>query len=244
MARQSEATAKLPPAAASASPAQTEEVRTGPRSRKGQQTRARLLDAAKVVFERDGFLDARIADIAETAQLAIGSFYHYFDSKEQIFREIAQLQEARLTAPDAAHEELPESDSPWERIRRANRRYLQRYRDEAALMGVIEQVSRYDEHVNSARFATMKHFVERAEPAIRRLQEQGLVDSRLDARFASDALGAMVARFAELWLVQGYREYDFEQAVDQLTILWSNALGMGQEPEAPGRSKRPARKRA
>src|SRR5690348_13362486 len=106
MARQSEATAKPPPAASPASPAPADEVRTGPRSRKGQQTRARLLDAAKVVFERDGFLDARIADIAETAQLAIGSFYHYFDSKEQIFREIAQLQEARLTAPDPAHEEL------------------------------------------------------------------------------------------------------------------------------------------
>ena len=239
MARQSQAPAKLPSAEQRAVSASTDEVRTGPRSRKGMQTRARLLDAAKVVFERDGFLDARIADIAETAQLAIGSFYHYFDSKEQIFREIAQLQEARLTAPDVVAEELPEPDSPWERIRRANRRYLERYRDEAALMGVIEQVSRYDEHVNSARFATMKHFVERAEPAIRRLQEQGLVDTRLDPRFASDALGAMVARFAELWLVQGYREYDFDQAVDQLTLLWSNALGMAAEPASTA-TKRPA----
>jgi AcrR family transcriptional regulator len=191
-----------------------------------------------VVFERDGFLDARIADIAETAQLAIGSFYHYFDSKEQIFREIAGLQEARLTAPEPSADQRIEDGSPWGRIRQANRRYLERYRDEAALMGVIEQVSRYDEHVNAARFATMKHFVERAEPAIRRLQEQGLADSRLDPRFASDALGAMVARFAELWLVQGYREYDFEQAVDQLTLLWGNALGMGRPPERP-QAKRP-----
>ena len=219
----------------------TDEVRAGPRSRKGMQTRARLLDAAKVVFERDGFLDARIADIAETAQLAIGSFYHYFDSKEQIFREIAGLQEARLTAPDTTSDHLPDTDSPWERIRRANRRYLERYRDEAALMGVIEQVSRYDEHVNAARFATMKHFVERAEPTIRRLQEQGLADPRLDPTFTSDALGAMVARFAELWLVQGYRQYDFEQAVDQLTLLWSNALGMGQE-SARAPAKRPTKR--
>jgi AcrR family transcriptional regulator len=238
MARQSQATAKLP-----ADPADppAEEIRTGPRSRKGMQTRARLLDAAKLVFERDGFLDARIADIAEAAQLAIGSFYHYFDSKEQIFREIAQLQEARLTAPDAPATEHRAIDSPWERIREANRRYLERYRDEAALMGVIEQVSRYDEHVNSARFATMKHFVERAEPAIRRLQEQGLADPRLDPQFAADALGAMVARFAELWLVQGFREYDFEQAVDHLTMLWSNALGMGQEPATPP-AKRPTKR--
>jgi AcrR family transcriptional regulator len=240
MARQSQATAKLPSEQPPA-PAPADETRTGPRSRKGMQTRARLLDAAKIVFERDGFLDARIADIAEAAKLAIGSFYHYFDSKEQIFREIAQLQEARLTAPDPSAAEHSDADSPWERIRQANRRYLMRYRDEAALMGVIEQVSRYDEHVNTARFATMKHFVERAERVIHGLQEQGLADPRLDPPFAADALGAMVARFAELWLVQGYRDYDFEHAVDQLTILWSNALGMGPEP-SPSTAKRPEKR--
>jgi hypothetical protein len=36
----------------------------------------------------------------------------------------------------------------------------------------------------------------------------------------------MVARFAEMWLVQGYREYDFDAAVEQLTRLWANALGL------------------
>ena len=55
--------------------------RMGPRSRKGAKTRARLLAAAKETFEEDGFLDARISDIAERAGLSHGSFYHYFDSK-------------------------------------------------------------------------------------------------------------------------------------------------------------------
>jgi AcrR family transcriptional regulator len=200
-----------------------------------------LIEAAKKVFERDGFLEARIVDIAETAQLAPGSFYHYFDSKEQIFREVAEAQEKRLTAPaddepaGAAHDV-----SPIERIRRANRRYLERYRDEAALMGVIEQVSRYDDQVNAARMATMKHFVERAEAAIRRMQREGIVDRRLNPAMTADALGAMVARFAELWLVQGYREYDFDKAVEQLTILWSNALGLAEEA-APARRPRAKR---
>ena len=204
-----------------------EETRSVPRSRKGVRTRARLVDAAKQVFERDGFLDARIVDIAETAGLAPGTFYHYFDSKEQIFREVAEAQEERLTAPpEDADADADADQSPLGRIRRSNLRYLQRYRDEAALMGVIEQVSRYDEHVNAARMATMKHFVERAEKAVRQLQRDGLADTRLDPAMAADALGAMVARFAELWLVQGYREYDFDKAVDQLTILWANALGL------------------
>lgn len=215
-----------------------DDSRPAPRSRKGARTRARLIDAAKRVFERDGFLEARIVDIAETAQLAPGSFYHYFDSKEQIFREVAQAQEERLTA--APDDDDDRGGSAWARIRRANRRYLERYRDEAALMGVIEQVSRYDDYVNAARFATMKHFVERAERAIKQLQREGQVDRRLNATMAADALGAMVARFAELWLVQGYREYDFDEAVEQLTLLWGNALRLEPEP-ATRRTRRTPR---
>ena len=207
-----------------------------PLSRKGVRTRARLVEAAKKVFERDGFLDARIVDIAETANLAPGSFYHYFDSKEEIFREVAQAQEERLTAPPERDANSPHL-SPIDRIRRSNRLYLERYRDEAALMGVIEQVSRYDEHVNAARMATMKHFVERAERAIRRMQREGSVDRRLEPSVTADALGAMVARFAELWLVQGYREYDFDDAVEQLTILWANALGL-QDQSSSGQPRR------
>ncbi len=75
-----------------------------PRSRKGAETRARLLEAAKRVFEEKGFLDARISDISERAGLSHGSFYHYFDSKEQIFREIAEAARAnaRRSPPAAA----------------------------------------------------------------------------------------------------------------------------------------------
>jgi len=221
-----------------------EAAKSVPRSRKGVRTRARLVEAAKQVFERDGFLEARIVDIAETAGLAPGTFYHYFDSKEQIFREVAEAQEERLTAPPEDGSEVDHDGSPIERIRRSNLRYLQRYRDEAALMGVIEQVSRYDDHVNAARMATMKHFVERAEKAIRRLQSEGVADTRLDPAMAADALGAMVARFAELWLVQGYREYDFDKAVDQLTILWANALGLAAPPATATRTAKPRRKSA
>jgi AcrR family transcriptional regulator len=235
---------RVPKAAATTTPAPTDDDATltedgdvTPRSRKGVQTRARLIEAARAVFERDGFLTARISDIAATAGLSQGSFYHYFDSKEQVFREVAEAQERRLTAPGDPTLEVDADDSPRAVIGRANRRYLERYRDAAKLMGVIEQVSRYDEHVSAARIATMQHFVDRAERSIRGLQSAGLADGTVDPRIAADALGSMVGRFAELWMVQGYRDYDFDEAVDQLTRLWANALGL--EPgAAPTRTRR------
>ena len=72
--------------------------------------------------------------------------------------------------------------------------------------------------------ARQKHFAERSERAIRRWQAEGLADPKIDPALAADVLGAMVARFAEIWLVQGYREYDFEEAVEQLTRIWANVL--------------------
>jgi AcrR family transcriptional regulator len=209
-----------------------------PRTRKGEQTRAKLVKAAKVVFERDGFLDARISDIAKRARVSYGAFYHYFESKDQIFREVAEAQEQQLTAPDPHHRAGPDPDNPpAARIHQANRRYLERYRDQARLMGIIEQVSRYDPYVNAARMETQKHFAERSQRAIRRLQSQGLADPRVDPAIAADALGSMVGRFAELWLTQGYREYDFDQAVDQLSLLWANAIGL-DTGRMPGKGAR------
>src|SRR5581483_7963611 len=57
---------------------------TGTRPRRADAARNRqaLLAAARRVFERDGFVAARITDIADEAGLAHGSFYSHFQSKE------------------------------------------------------------------------------------------------------------------------------------------------------------------
>jgi AcrR family transcriptional regulator len=202
------------------------------RSRKGAQTRARLVEAAKAVFEETGFLEARISDIAEGAGLSHGSFYHYFDSKEQVFREVADEQENLLTAP--SEDDDGPAPSELERIHRANRRYLERYRANGRIMGVIEEVSRYDTFVHEARLRRQKHFAERAEHSIRRLQKEGAADPDVDPAIAAVALGSMVARFAEVWLVEEWEDFDFDQAAQQLTRLWANAIGL-REPKRRGR---------
>lgn len=205
----------------------------GPRTRKGIQTRARLVAAAKTVFEEAGFIEARISDIAQQAGLSHGSFYHYFDSKEQVFREVADEQEALLTAP--SDDDADGAASEFERIRQANRLYLRRYRDNGRIMGVIEEVSRYDEHVNQARMQRQKHFADRAERAIRRLQNAGRADKAVDPEIAALALGAMVARLAELWLIEHWGDYDLDTVADQVSRLWANSIGLSVPQPAAGK---------
>jgi AcrR family transcriptional regulator len=203
---------------------------TGPRSRKGLQTRARLVDAAKRTFEEKGFLESRVSDIVERAALSHGSFYHYFDSKEQVFREVAEALDARLSAPLtdvvlASSSGVP----PHERIREAVRLHVESYRAEARIMGVIEQVSRHDEHVNAVRLARHERYRDQIADSIRELQRRDLADPALDPEIAASALGAMTYRFAELWLVEGAVDCTLEQGVDQISRILVNALGLADE---------------
>lgn len=196
-----------------------------PRSARGRRTRARLLEAGKTVFERDGFLSARVTDIATEAEVSHGAFYHYFDSKESLFREIAEEVEVRLVSMDDIADAVGPDAGPVDRIRAANRSYLSAYRKEARIMRVIEEVSRYDDEVRAVRTKRDDYLAVRLESAIARLQAEGLADPRIDKRYAATALGSMVARFAETMFVAGGR-YGFEAAVEQLTLLWANALGL------------------
>lgn len=196
-----------------------------PRSQKGVRTRARLLEAAKEIFEEDGFLEARISDIAERAGLSHGSFYHYFDSKEAIFREVAESVEERLSAPLGGV--FMDQESPLEdRISEALRLHLQNYRKEWKIIGVIEQMARYDKHINALRMERHQRYSLQVAELIRKLQQHGLADPRLEPGVAAAALGAMTSGFPELWLVQGAINCSLDKAVDQLTRIFVNALGL------------------
>ena len=59
-----------------------------PLSKRGLDTRRRLLDAAENVFGALGYHDASIVKVAAAAGVAAGTFYLYFDSKKAIFDEL------------------------------------------------------------------------------------------------------------------------------------------------------------
>ena len=57
-----------------------------PRTERGRQTLRRLIDAAAAEFGEKGFHEASISGITQRAGAALGSFYTYFNSKDEIFR--------------------------------------------------------------------------------------------------------------------------------------------------------------
>jgi len=211
--------------AASPDPQATEKP-TNQRSSRAIRTRERLVEAAKEVFEDSGFLEARISDIAARAGQSHGSFYYYFDSKEEIFREVAAAVDERLFAPMdeviLAHSAL----APRQRVREAMRRHFERYHEEARIIALIEQVSGFDAEVNALRLSRFQRHTERAAERIRELQRRKLADPKLDPLLAAAALGALTSRFAEMWLVHRAVDSTLEHAVDQISRILTNAISL------------------
>jgi EthR-like transcriptional regulator len=124
--------------------------------------------------------------------------------------------------------------SPQDRLREAIRRHYEAYREEAPLLGVIEQAVRLDDELAASRAKWQREDSAQVADSIRLLQRRGLADPELDATVAAAALGAMTYRFAEQWLAQGEVDADFETGVDTVTRLFINALGLGAATRRAG----------
>ncbi len=63
---------------------------------RGERTRQRLLDAGAEVLPARGYHDARVDDIVKAAGVSHGSFYRYFENKDDFFHVLAEAASARL----------------------------------------------------------------------------------------------------------------------------------------------------
>jgi AcrR family transcriptional regulator len=196
-------------------------VREPPRTARGARTRAALVTAARTIFERDGYLNARLTDITAQANCSTGSFYTYFTNKEEVFAAVLEAVNEEMLHPHVR--EVTGDEDPVAIIEASNRAYLESYERNAKLMRLLEQVATIDEDFRKLRLRRAALFAERNARSIRDLQARGLADPELDPELTARALSAMVGRTANAVYVQG-EAADREQLVQTLTRLWANAL--------------------
>ena len=67
-----------------------------PSTERGSRTRERILSAATDVFAEHGYHEASIVKITTAAEVAQGTFYLYFSSKQQVFEEVVRHLNSRV----------------------------------------------------------------------------------------------------------------------------------------------------
>ena len=87
--------------------------------RRQARTRAALIAAAQRLFAAKGIEATTISEIAEEADIAVGSFYNYFETKEELLA--ALLASALAEQLEALRERQAAVDDPAEKISVAHR---------------------------------------------------------------------------------------------------------------------------
>jgi AcrR family transcriptional regulator len=193
---------------------------TGRRTRRGDRTtRARILEAARVVFSGVGWHRARVEDVCRTAGIGHGTFYAYYANKvavlEALVRQHAdrlyQLAEQPWTSGDvradvggviAGFVALMESDRDIQEI------WVAAAPSEPAVAALVEEVR--------------GQFVSRVRENLAAAADAGLTRPDVDIDIAATALAAMVehtvaivdpaiamqrvvAALTDLWVAAVYR---------------------------------------
>lgn len=98
------------------------------RTKRRADQRRRILDAARGVFFRDGFVKANLDEVAEGAGVAKGTLYRYFESKAEMYVALLSA-DGDVFAQKLRESVLDASLPPAERIRRLSRFYLRHWRE-------------------------------------------------------------------------------------------------------------------
>ncbi len=95
------------------------------RVQKKAESHRRILESAKEVFFRDGFMNANLDEVADKAGVAKGTLYRYFDSKAELY--VAILSHNSEVFDEKFKGALVPGLSPVEKLRRASRFYFRHY---------------------------------------------------------------------------------------------------------------------
>ncbi len=180
----------------------------------------RILDAAVAVFAEKGFFSSRVADIADRADVADGTVYLYFKSKDEI------LMTAINTAFDAfmslARTELKKLADPAERLRRLAFLHLDALGSNRNMAVVFQMELR-----QSTRFLaefSHQHMIEYlglVREAITEGQAKGIFRQEMSDKFAANCFFGALDEMVTSWVLERAR----------VPALQCHGHGVGHFPE-------------
>ncbi len=194
-----------------------------PLSTRGLKTRAKLLAAAEEVFAQLGWHDASIVKITEAAGVSQGTFYLYFESKQELFEELVRDLNGQVRA--AMSEGAAAGTTRAEKERGGFRGFFAFTAKHTALYRVIRQ----------AEFVSPEllhwHYARIAEGYVRGLQEAMDADEVVEAdpevlAYVLMAVGEMVGM---RWLMWGDHKKVPDDVFEEMFGFIARGLGIDEE---------------
>src|SRR6202162_1480848 len=186
--------------------------------------RESILRAATRVFARNGYFNSKVADIARAADVADGTVYLYFKSKEEILHSIFDQNMAEAIAAD--RELIEKLSDPREKLRRIATLHLERLgadRDLAVVFQVeLRGSTKFMEEFSAAGFAEYLGLI---RSTIEEGQRAGVFRAELNAKVAAKILFGALDEMATNWILSR-RRYKLPPMVDIVLDIFFNGVSV------------------
>ncbi len=190
---------------------------TTPKTRRGKTRREQILRAAERVIGDRGFVDASISEITREAGTAQGTFYIYFSSKEEIFRELV-LEMGHMTRKVLA-EAISPADNRMDAERIGLKAFLEFVSEHPALYRIVEEARFVDPPAYKDYFTSFANAYRRQ---LSRAAETGNIRPG-DAEVRAWALMGMAKTLGERYVLWGTAE-DLDRIAEDAIDMIRNGL--------------------
>jgi AcrR family transcriptional regulator len=192
-----------------------------PRTPRGERTLRKILDAAREEFGERGFSDSSIVGITQRAGVALGTFYTYFDSKEELFKALVRDMSAQVR--DNVGPALTGARDGLDGERRALEAFLKFVRDHRDIYRIIDESefvepAAYREHYESTAI--------RIAARLKAARDKGEIDASLSDRELDVAAWGMMGANVFLGLrFAVWDDADGEQIAEVMSRVWRQGFG-------------------
>ena len=113
-----------------------------PRTARGERTLRKILNGAREEFGDRGFSDSTIVGITQRAGVALGTFYTYFDSKEELFQALVRDMSSQVR--DTAAPAFSEYPNALDAARKGLELFLRFAREHRDVYRIIDEAEFVD----------------------------------------------------------------------------------------------------
>jgi AcrR family transcriptional regulator len=194
---------------------------SAPRTVRGERTRQRLLDAARVSFARTSWARARVEDVCREAGVGHGTFYAYFPNRTAVLEALVRrhatvlygLVETPWTAGDVRAD-----------VHAVIAGYTTLVRTDADIRTLWAAAAVSEPSLAELEREVRVQFLRRIQVNLAGAVESGLAREGLDTDVAATALGLMVEQTALLGGPIGGPQVEPDRLADVLADLWVHAV--------------------
>jgi len=184
--------------------------------------RESILRAATRVFAHNGYFNSKVADIARQAEVADGTVYLYFKSKEEILHSIFDQNMAEAIA--AGRRLIEKLRDPGEKLRRIAMLHLERLGADRNL-AVVFQIelrgsTKFMQEFSAAGFA---EYLGLLRQTFEEGQRSGVFRKDLNAKLVSKILFGALDEMATNWIISK-RNYKLEPMAEIVMDVFLNGV--------------------